>query len=519
MREWKKWAVRKSSIAIVDTGAKSSWPTKARIVIINYDLAHKHREHIDSRLWDLVIADECHQLRNRTTIRTRNILGGSKTKTEEAIAPINASFWLFLTGTPILNRPADIFPIVRFVDPKRLGRSFTTFSNKYCDAKYTGWGWDYSGASNLDELQLRLRENCMVRRLMSEVLKEMPPLRRQVIELPAKGIKSAVQKEKQVYESHRAYLEELEAKLEAAENAKLCGFHKLYSDEEIKAIRRQVKIARSVAFSEMAKLRHRVALAKVPAVIEHLENALESEPVVFFCHHQDVAAQIAEYFGDRAGVVTGSTPLKERQQVVDDFQAGKLELFVGNIQAAGVGITLTRSALGIFGELDWVPSMLNQCERRLLRIGQTRPVLIQHLVLEDSLDAVMVEKLIAKQEVIDQALDSPVEIQPTGDYVEEVEIDAAVQKNRKQFEQQMGSKLTNEQVVTIHRCMRILAGMCDGAHERDDCGFNRFDSALGKALAGMDTLSRRQAAVALKMLPKYHRQLPQDLLAKAKGSK
>lgn len=121
---------------------------------------------------------------------------------------------------------------------------------------------------------------------------------------------------------------------------------------------------------------------------------------------------IAEAFGEQAVTVTGDTPLPARQAAVDRFQSDPTcLLFVGNMRAAGVGLTLTAASHVVFAELDWTPSNVSQAEDRCHRIGQRDHVLVQHLVLDGSLDATMAHTLIAKQAVMDAALDDPVAAQ------------------------------------------------------------------------------------------------------------
>lgn len=511
--EFKKWATRPVRIEVIIGGKPDARPLDGwQVLIVNYDVLAKHKKWLEKFDFDLLIADECHYCKSPTAARTKALLGftpraGQKTKPE---APIRAKRKLFLSGTPILNRPVEVWPLIQAVDPSGLGRSFFKFALRYCGAKQNLYGWDFSGASNLDELQNLMRERFMVRRLKKDVLTELPPKQRQVIELPANGASKLVEKEKQTFASHREYIEALERRLAEAEQFEAAG---LAHDDDIEFLRRELRGARQTAFSEMSKARKAVALAKVPKVVEHLLNALEQGPVVCFAHHIDVMDQIkvgieSEY---RVATITGSTPLAARQEAVEKFQGGRLDLIIGNIQAAGVGLTLTRSSHVVFAELDWVPANLSQAEDRCHRISQTESVLVQHLVLEDSLDAEMSRKLIAKQEVIDQALDRNTDV----DYgmLDTDEITFKVKEDRVA---KQAASMTREQIEAVHHGLRWLAGMCDGARTRDDMGFNGCDTRFGKALASQDGLTARQAAIGLSMLHKYHRQLPEGLLDKAK---
>ena len=480
-REFAKWATRPVTIGIVSGGKPSDFnaAVPANVLIINYDVLDKHRDRIDALSIDLLICDEVHYCKNPKAKRTKAVFGHKTQKGEVKRLAVAARRKLFLTGTPIVNRPIELWPLVESLDPEGMGRSFFGFAKRYADARQTRFGWDFSGASNLEELQRRLRQTFMVRRLKADVLTELPAKRRQTIEIAANGNAGLIASELDAYERW--------------ENAE--GRDK------------------QVAFEELSRVRHETALAKVSAVIEHLDTAVESGPVVCFAHHRDVIAQIAEHFGDRCVTLTGDTKMEDRQIAVDRFQAGEVDLFIGNIQAAGVGITLTRSSHVVFAELDWVPGNMTQAEDRCHRIGQQNSVLVQHIVMEDSLDARMSELLIQKQAVITKAIDTPQEVD-FGSRVDNVTIEI---KEEVKKERELEESLTQEQIAAIHQGLRILASRCDGAHELDGCGFNRYDTGIGKSLACQPKLAPKLALIGQKLVRKYRRQLPDELLEVALG--
>jgi hypothetical protein len=215
--------------------------------------------------------------------------------------------------------------------------------------------------------------------------------------------------------------------------------------------------------------------------------------------------------------LTGDTPMQTRQDNVDRFQNGKnCRVFVGNIQAAGVGITLTAASHVIFTELDWVPGNMTQAEDRCHRIGQHDSVLVQHLVLEGSLSARMAKVLIEKQDVIDRALDRG----------KEVEVPATPSRERAATESvshekltAIAEKLTPEQISAIHRGLQILAGWDeDHARSLNGIGFSKMDVAIGHSLANSFSLTARQAALGQKLVNRYRRQLPDEVVLAAKST-
>lgn len=241
--------------------------------------------------------------------------------------------------------------------------------------------------------------------------------------------------------------------------------------------------------------------------------------------------------------------MAQRQAAVDRFQNDpECKYFIGSIRAAGVGLTLTAASHVVFAELDWTPGAMSQAEDRCHRIGQVNSVLVQHIVLDGSIDARMVHTIVAKQEVITTALDTEhaATVDPTFDLdaamqdasenvaalelkrklwqaerdaaraereAKEMAKSAAREASRRQLEE-LAAKLTDEQVEAIHIALRLLDGMNqDRAQVQNMAGYNKIDTGIGAELANRATLTKLQAALGHKVLRKYKRQLPADLYA------
>lgn len=518
-REWRKWDTKDLLVGF----ANGAFP-RSDVVIINYDILKKHNARIRERKWDLLIVDEVHFAKNPSALRTQQIFGCTQKKdkktgeiTREAIAPIAAKRRVYMSGTPLVNRPIELWGLIQSLDPKGLGQNWMHYVKTYCGAFQGRFGWDVSGATNLDRLQEVLRSKFMVRRLKKDVLKELPAKRRQIISVPPFGCEAAVDEEIAAYEQSQVAITDAMVAVElakASDNA----------DEYTEAVKR-LRSAQGIAFADMSAARKRTALAKVPFLIEHLESAIEAAgKVVCAVHHHDVVDRLREHFGKSAVWLDGRAEMDERQAAVDRFQKDETcTLFIGSIKAAGVGLTLTASSTVIFGELDFVPGNISQMEDRCHRIGQADSVLVQHLVLDGSLDAKMAKTIIAKQEVIDKALDrefkqSPVPAMLTlPDEIPVIDEPPATHDIRREALAQEAETLTPESIAAIHQGLRMLARVCDGAMALDGSGFNRFDSVLGKSLAQMGRLTGKQAILGKKLCNKYRRQLPAEVLAVALG--
>lgn len=461
-REWQKWCTKGLRVDRVSGGKPENWPTptdeqgyavEPEVVIINFDLVEQHSQKLMEAPWDMMIVDEAHALKNESAKRTKAILGHGNGKNH--VPGIPSKRTLLLTGTPILNRPSEIWSLAHALDPDYFSDKFA-FERRYCDGKSTEFGWNSRGSSNLQELQRELRARIMVRRRKSQVLKDLPPKTRQLIELDHPAFAKTndhYAKLEQASQTLKDCFERREALKDEAERIKAMT----PNDPATQAAQSQYKQAASqlareskVAFFQMSEIRKETALIKVPQVIDLIKTALPNGKLILFCHHSEVADAYRDalnaHFKKQAGkngtpktvaMVTGKTPNDQRQLEADRFQQDPdCQVFIGSIQAAGVGLTLTKASTVLFAELDWVPGNVSQAEDRAHRIGQRDHVLVYHAVIEGTLDSLMVRRLIEKQEVIDSALDDQVsaeQVQATqktqedrfGDWLIELEIKQA----------------------------------------------------------------------------------------------
>lgn len=497
-RECRKWLTRDLSIGLA-TG--SEWP-QTNIIIINYDILKNRIATIRGREWDMLVLDEFHYLKNPKSQRSIAVLGKWDKDPTKAIPSIKARRVAALSGTPVVNRPIELQPVAGYLAPREFG-NFWAFAKRYADAHQNGYGWDLTGASHLDELQERLRACIMVRRLKKDVLPELPSKRRQVIEIAANGAAKLVAQEAAAWAPREEALAHLYAAVALADASDDAAAYA--------AAVEALSAGARVAFEEISKIRHETAMAKLPYILEHIQGVLEGgSKVVVFAHHHDIIDAIAAECPN-AAVVDGRTPLAARDAAVQRFQNDpSCPLFVGSIGAAGAGITLTAAHHVVFAELDWVPGRVSQAEDRCHRIGQHDAVLVQHLVLENSIDCRMAHILVEKQHVLDAALDDPATILAASIPVLPG-MDAHITRAPA-----APVALDQNTVAAVHRCVRILAGMdTDGATELNNIGYNKMDSHIGRSLAEQGTLSNKQALLGQKIVKKYHRQLPGELYAAA----
>lgn len=501
--EMRRWLTRDMTMQIV-TGP-SCHPDFSDVLIINYDNLDKHKKKLRAVAWDALIVDEAHYLKNPDAKRTQAVLG-KETKGVVEEAGIQARRRIALTGTPIPNRPIEGWPIFHYLDPGEFPKFFP-YAIRYCNANNSSGHWDFSGSSHLSELQEKLRASIMIRRLKADVLKELPAKRRAIIEIPANGAAGIIEVEAAAWEEQQERLAILRA---AVELAKASEDPEDYADAA--AALRQ---AAQASFTEMAQIRKNTAIAKIPYVIDHIRDSIENGKVIVFAHHHEVVEAIAAEFKSECVTIYGPTPMAAREVNKERFQTDPTcKIIVGSFGAMGVGWTLTASSHVIAAELDWVPGNMTQAEDRAHRIGQTEMVLVQHLVLEGSLDARMAAVLVAKQEVIAAALDNKVEepVLP----VAEKERAATESVTRKKIDEEAAA-MSSGRISAIHRGLQMLAGRCDGAESMDGAGFSKVDVRIGHSLADEWELTPRQAALGAKLVNKYRRQLPPDLVSISAG--
>jgi SWI/SNF-related matrix-associated actin-dependent regulator 1 of chromatin subfamily A len=502
-REATKWLTRPLKVS---NGAFAP----GGLVIINYEQVKKYRAQIDAVQWDLLVVDEAHYLKNDKADRTAAVLGRWDKDPKKVIRPIQAKRKVFLTGTPILNRPNELWTLLQAIDRRGLGANWKAFHTRYCAAYQGRHGWVKDGASHLDELQAKLRAGVMIRRMKEDVLRELPAKRRSVIAFTPESVeaKAVIKREAELVGATEEKLATLRERVEETRTWNDPAAYK-------KAVQ-ELTQANLAAFTETSAIRHEVALAKVPQVVEHIRDCLENEDkIVVMAHHHDVIDWIRDQLTEFGSVqFDGRMSLKDRDAVVTRFQTDKTcRVFVGGIQAAGVGITLTAASHVVFAELDWVPGNLAQAEDRCHRIGQVDSVLVQHLVLDGSLDARMAEIIVEKMDVIAAAVDSK-----TADGA--LEAPKPLQAPEKPVQAPpvpTVGELTRDQIAATHEALRIIASNCDGAQALDGYGFNKLDSSFGKSLAGRESLTPAQAQYGRKLAIKYQRQIPASLLAIVKG--
>lgn len=402
LNETRKWLPTKTATVLNGKMITVTELEKADVIILNYDILSKWMPRLAAIHYKMVVLDEAHYVKNYKAQRTENaklLLTGGKF-TDEIKMP-GATYRLLLTGTPILSRPQELIaPLGMLGRLNDLG-GFWPFAKRYCQAHQTRWGWDMGGADHLDELNTKLRATCYIRREKAEVLKELPAKQRAFISLTLANAKEYALAEADIvnYAAERAinkadFLDEIAILSEDQRKAAI----------DARADDAATRAENAETLVRIELLKQLAAEGKLDAAIEWITDFLESgEKLVVFATHKHIIRKLAEHF--QAPAITGETPVERRQEYVDRFQTDDTcRLIILNIQAGGVGLTLTAASNVAFLELGWTPALHDQAEDRCHRIGQTDAVTAWYLLAQDTIDDEIFKLLESKRKVFEAAV-------------------------------------------------------------------------------------------------------------------
>ena len=370
MKEFMAW-LPNLSVSVVEGRSKGTIQD-TDVVICNYDIMNGRKDALLEKEFNIVICDESHYIKTKKTQRTQATLD----------VAMNSQSILCLSGTAITNRPSEFYTTLNLLRPAEFN-SWFNYGQRYCDPQNHGWGWDYTGASNTDELHERTRDFC-IRRLKKEVLDELPDKIRTIHTVkPSK-------KDLTNYNAlHQSWIEEYRYHLQSGSTPK--GF----------------------VLNMLTDLRHECGKIKIESAFNWLSNYREitGKPVVMFAHHKDVLKGVYDLLKAdrnkwRVGVITGQVPANERQNIVDAFQAGKIDVLLCSTVAVKEGVTLTKADTVLFVEREWTPAWEEQAEDRVNRIGQdSSSVHAVYLTVADTIDEKFNDVVEQKRQVIKAILD------------------------------------------------------------------------------------------------------------------
>ena len=325
----------------------------SQITIINYDVLQYGVTNVDR--YSTLVLDECHRIKNPKAQRTKAAMIAMK-KVDHVYA---------LSGTPIPNRPIELWPILHGLRIYRGG--WFDFAARYAKMWSAPWGLDTSGASNIPELKDLMRPH-VLRRKKEDVFKDYrdPQVSLITFDLPT-------DKREQAFDADALF---------ASPNALL-------------------------AFEGLSEIMQEAGIRKVAYAADFIDDLLQAgEPVVVFAHHKEVVARLEEALRlHKPVVIVGDTSRANRDKALKDFQSGETKCIIGNIGAMSEGIDLSAADTIVFVECTWSTSALEQASSRVENINKSGiPPVIYILTIRASLDHTVLAKVLKKLDVVNQII-------------------------------------------------------------------------------------------------------------------
>lgn len=369
-RQFAQWSDRDRSLQIV-SGTKAII-SDADIIIINYDIIWRPeiKKQLLKKKFSVGIIDESHYLAGRKSNRTKALLDSNDR------TPIlsRCVYTWFVSGTPLLNRPRDLFPILAACAPEVIApyTSYRAFTRHFCGGYWDGIQWLDKGATNTEELNRRLHSGFMLRRLRKDHIDELPPTY-QMIPLAAEGNKIKTYMAKEI-----------------AWDKDDAEYQKLDGDEHIATVRREL------------------GLYKIPAAIQYIKHIMTMEDkLVVFAYHKEVMRELYERLTEfNPALLVGGMSGERKQEAVDTFTDDpNCRIFLANHVAAREGLDLAVSHHILSVEGSWIPGEMEQYTDRCAGFNQTKKVSIQFMVIEKSLEENMFRTVIDKKNKIEQIIE------------------------------------------------------------------------------------------------------------------
>lgn len=322
--------------------------------------------------FDCVIIDEAHKLSNNTSIRYKVI--------SDFIKKSKMPYVFLLTGTPLTNRPMNLYNILKLIDAD-VTKDYQYYVERYCDGRTmtlkTGKEITLSGgATNLEELKEKIK-HVYIRRLLSE----MEDMVNKTIETRYYDLSDTqMQRYEELWDEYVSAQQE-------------------QGNEDSEEYRQLV---------EGILVRQYLAKEMVANTIQLVDEKIEDdEKVIIICTFTEEIEMLKKYYGKKCVVYDGKMTLKQKDKAESEFMNNpKVKVFIGQIIACSVGLTLTAAHTLIFNSYSWVAADNLQAQDRIYRLNQTHDVTCIYQLFNDSISQNMFDKVMRKEVIMNETIKS-----------------------------------------------------------------------------------------------------------------
>lgn len=339
------------------------------IFIINYDIITDWLPFIQAIQPKMLVIDECQYLGSRDTLRTKMM-----TQLAREIPYI-----LALSGTPISNNPAEVWPTLHILRPD-LYPTFFPFGIEYCRPVKIRGRWVYKGAKNLAQLHQELKQNVMIRRRKADVMSDLPKKSRFIVPI--------------------ALTPEGRKEYNYALKDFLSWLRKVDAGKVLRA-------SRAEGLVKSGYLKRLTARLKLPAALEWMADLLHNtnEKVISYAVHRSIVEDVKARFDKKSVLIYGGMT-RQRERAEHDFKTNPdKQLLSGNLKTVGIGHNFTEASITATLELGWKPADHSQAEARIDRYGQKLPTSHYYLLAEDTIEEDICRLIQEKQGIADAAID------------------------------------------------------------------------------------------------------------------
>ena len=381
-RELVKWYPTKLNIVVLEGRKVKRFNTRNKsnlVIVVNYDILSSWWKYIVKHRPKILIGDEIHYIKNEGSSRSVAFRGLA-----ERVKNV-----MGLTGSPLKNRPIELFNILNILNPVEFA-SKHTFGVRYCDGKQNGFGWDYKGSSNEQELNRKLQPY-MIRRLRNDVLKGLPDVSSSVIP---------------VHISNKKEYDSVKGEIQAKIRQMVQKANKKGNSGKVRGIRASESIMYMTEALQVS------AIGKLTTFCKWVDDLLNTtDKVLIFATHKKVLSCLQEYYSSKIVIVDGQT--KNKTDAVDTFVNNPdIKICAGNILSLGTGLDGMQTVCDtcLFIELPPVPGDVDQAIGRVDRMGQVNKVSVYYFPAIGTIEEYIIRMLDGKNGVIKKVIDNKDEL-------------------------------------------------------------------------------------------------------------